>query len=656
MKSKMSFFNRGVMKQDFKQHGWISLLFFVGLFFIFPLQFLMAASNDDHIYHYLKNIFDAGFEISAVATIGVSIGAGIFLFRYLMMKDAADMVHSLPIRRGGLYINHAASGVLLLMIPIWLNAAITALILLGTNVSPMLQPSSLLEWGAILTLISVFSFLFTVFVGMLTGMSVAQGILTIIFLFLPAGLALLVSYQLKIFLYGFSERYIETSRVENWSPAIRFISIRPENLLTSAELAYYIALIVIFFLAGFVLYRNRSLETVTQPLSFRFLRPIFLSGVTFCAMLLGGTYFTEYQQYNTFWLVFGYLFGAAAGYLVAYMVLQKSWRVFQLRTAGGFAGYAAIIALLLFSVQADVFGYESNVPAADEIAGVYFGEDAYQLHQKIAENRTPFSDDQQYIQAVRTLHDQIAARQPEVSGHPSTLRPVFIAYDLNNGEKIVREYTISLDMFQYELKPILEARPYKRDRFALHQLDMPVDKITFLPVERYDEGITIVDQEEISALKALLKREILSLSVDEMNDKRKRWGDIEFLFSNDDRHHYAFAKAHDEIEQWLADKGYLEKARLNADEVASMEIFQLKEKIDINYPEPLESKFEDYSTDKNTMKVEEKQLIEEALLLYSDPYEAPKSEYGVKFTMHDGMRFIGVFADENLPSFINEHF
>ncbi len=656
MKSKTSFFNRGVIKQDLRQHGWVSLLFFVGLFVLFPLQFLMAASSEDNSYHSLKSIFAVGFELNAAAAIGVSIGAGIFLFRYLMAKDSADMVHSLPIRRGGLYISHAASGFLLLLVPVWLNAFATALILLSADVSPQLGLLDVLEWGGVMTMISLFTFLFTVFVGMLTGMSVAQGILTVIFMFLPGALALLISYQLKIFLYGFSERYISTSQVENWSPIARFVSIRPENLLAPAELAAYISLAVLFFFAGYLLYKNRSIETATQPLAFPFLRPIFLAGVTFCATLLGGTYFSEYQRYDTFWLIFGYLFGAAAGYLAAYMILQKSWRVFQLRTAAGFAGYAAAIALLLFSVQTDVFGYEANVPAADEIAGVYLGEDVYQMHQKEAESRSVFSDDRQYIQAVRTLHEQITARQPEASGHPSGLRPVFIVYKMKDGEKIAREYSFPRDMFQYELKPILEARPYKQDRFALHQLDKPVDKITIQPAERYGKGVTIVDQKEISAVKALLKREILSLSVDEMNDKRKRWGDIEFLFTNDNRQQYVFAKTYDELERWLADKGYLEKARVNAEEVASIDIFELKGTLNRNQPEPLEKKFEEYSSRKDTVKIEEKQLIEEALLLYSDPYEAPDSKYGVKFTLKDGMRFIGVFADENLPSFINEHF
>ncbi|GAE95103.1 hypothetical protein JCM21714_4312 [Gracilibacillus boraciitolerans JCM 21714] len=53
------------------------------------------------------------------------------------------------------------------------------------------------------------------------------------------------------------------------------------------------------------------------------IKPIFkFGGVTFCFMLLGGTYFGLVQGQYVAWISFGYLFGAILGYLLTEMLLQ----------------------------------------------------------------------------------------------------------------------------------------------------------------------------------------------------------------------------------------------------------------------------------------------------------------------------------------------
>ncbi|OEH92500.1 hypothetical protein [Bacillus solimangrovi] len=88
MKSKKSLFNVGIVKQDLRQHGWVSVLYLLGLLFALPLQMLMI--NEDSFrstYDNLETYFDIGVTIQIIFIYTLSILAGIFLFRYLQTKD-----------------------------------------------------------------------------------------------------------------------------------------------------------------------------------------------------------------------------------------------------------------------------------------------------------------------------------------------------------------------------------------------------------------------------------------------------------------------------------------------------------------------------------------------------------------------------------------
>lgn len=657
MKSKISFFNAGLIKQDFKQHGWIGLVYLIGLLFSLPLTLMMLASSEMNHYRIPENFFRVGMEIQIIFILTVPIAAGIFIFRYMQVKDSSDMIHSLPIGRGQLYLNHIVSGLLMLLIPVWVTGAVTGVVSYFHPFSEHLAMSDLMVWIGITSLMTLFFFIFSVFVGMNTGQSVAQGIITYILLLLPMALIVLISFHLKQFLYGFSDTFI-SSGIEKWSPIASFIDVayRPFSI---TEILIYGLLIIVFGTSGYFLYKLRHVESATDPISFTIFKPIFKYGVTFCAMILAGAYFSEAQNLEGLgWTYFGYIVGAIGGYIIADMVLNKTWRVFGIKMIRGLIGFSLVMVILLIGIQTDVIGYETKLPNVNKVEGVYFGNGPYELRDRLLNNDPVFHEDQTFIQDVHSLHQKITITKPKRQNDyymDTLIRSVFIAYKMENGRMMVRQYTIPTKDFSQELAPIIESEIYKQERFSLKNLEKPIDKITISPSEYVTQKqIIITNPTEILEVTEALKQDILSLTYEEMSDSRRSVSNIEFLFSDDNRAYFEATMFFDQLEGWLREKGYLDKTRVLPEDISSMQVAKVQaedtergyhpEEVFFKSPVNIKAEF---------IEIKDKIEIEEALNNYSGYGIAT---YFVKFRTHQGHEFYGTFREGNIPTFIPQYF
>ncbi len=468
----------GLLKQDFKQHGWISLAYFVALIFIIPMNLLMIATNPKHHLYdspYLSELIYVEFGLLVIFVIGASIATGMFIFRYLHVKESADAIHSLPVLRRELYFTHVISGLIMLCVPTWLTAIVTWIVYQLVPMSSRLSSSELFATIGVISLMSAVIYIFTVGVSMITGQFVAQGALTVILLFLPTGLMALIGYHLSLLLFGFSSTYLEANGLSYWSPLVRIAMIQEQSFDTS-EVILYCILAIVFLVAGYLLYKARHIETATDTISFKLLKPIFRYGVTFCMMLVGGAYFVTFQQEVHGWLYFGYAVGAIGGYFVAEMVLQKTWRVFELRLVKGFLIYTIVIIVLVIGLNSDILGYETRVPELEQIEGAYYGS-PYGLNEKLRNDQKAFENDPAFVESIRELHEKITTDQPKASegGTESeeSYTHAFIAYKLKSGGVLVRQYTVSTEAIEEQLRPIYESKIYKDDYYALDQLDIP---------------------------------------------------------------------------------------------------------------------------------------------------------------------------------------
>ncbi|MFC3885887.1 DUF6449 domain-containing protein [Bacillus songklensis] len=669
MQSKTLLFNRGIWKQNVRNVGWIGLVYFLCLVFALPLQLLMISSNEERAYYYnAKGLLDHQFmqEFQILLMFVLPVLLAIFLFRYMQVKLSADYIHSLPIRRETLFHQQVLLGSLILVVPVVLTGIILWILYGVLDFSDYFPKGEIGHWVCVTILWDLFVFFAGVFVAVFTGMSVLQGALTYILLLFPAGIMVLTFMNAKYFLFGFAVDYYLDANSEQIIPIVRATDMT-RNPLTAKEVFVYILLIIIFYALSLVVYKKRHIEAATQAIAFRSLQPVFKYGVTFCTMLLGGLYFGETQS-DFGWLLFGLIIGSLIGYLIAEMILQKTWRVFD-RWKGYFY-FALVMFVFGMLLQMDVTGYEKKVPQLADVKRVYFGESVYPLtdryqkqKQEDAAQRVVYADneqefffeDKENIKHIFNLHQQIIKEKPATTNSRNT-RSVVIGYELNNGQKIVRHYEIPFDAYRPLYKPIVESNEFKENRYSLLRPDSPsdIDKITVQPDGPTGKRAAITDPQKIKEFTSVVKKELKAETSQQIFDENEGWGYIEFLYSDNKLMNMAWKKSYTQVEQWLKENGLLEDARVMPSDLAYAVAIRNEEGKEIHHfiqANEVEEKFKDRA---DAFKIKDKQQLEQCLR------EAKRKEQGAYviafYFMGDPYPDFQVFDESSVPAFIKQHF
>ncbi|BCG57564.1 DUF6449 domain-containing protein [Paenibacillus sp. URB8-2] len=595
MTSRRFYFNRGMIRQNLRQHSWIAAVYLLGLLFALPLQMFLGG-NPDTPPQKVDDLFRISGSLPMLFTLTLPVAAGLLLFRYLQHKGAADMAHSLPLRRKHLLTVQLFSGSILLLVPVWLTALAAGVMQNWDGNMFLYSGADVWTWGAIVSVLTLFLFTLTSFVGICLGLTVLQGIVVYILLILPAVLSQMVLYHLSIYLYGFP--YQNNLRgIDYWSPFLHMMEITAKPY-TWGELGIYAALIVLFVLLSYVLYRKRRVETAGQAMAFTYFNPLFRGGVMLSAMLISGTYFAQMRSGLSGWSFTGFALGAVIGYAGAEMVIRKSWQILNRKLPLQFAGYAVVLGLLLYLPVSPMTGFEARVPAADTISEIYAGSnyEGYRDSQPAAVSSVdyntigspykgiaPFSSDPTYITNVRKLHEALVQVRPgDGEGRykiysERTLFGYTLVYKLKDGSKITRQYNVPQAGFEPELKAVMESPEFKRTKYLLPLLDKPIASIQ---VSSGVRSVTISEPADIAAFKMLLKKEILNMSFKDQTDDAVPLATIRIATEESMNHPYSgylfegynWNPSFHELGAWLEQKGYADKVRIKADDLLSVEV------------------------------------------------------------------------------------
>lgn len=621
MPSKTSWFNRELLILDFRSVGWISLLYTIALFFIMPVKIMFVLSND---HRYTKADLAASFTdpfqinwfFQVLIYFIVPILLAIFLFRFIHVKEQAELIHAFPIKREKIFVQKAFSGVIFLTVPLLVNAVILVVLTQVFDISSFLSFGEIAEWFGTIWLFLMVLFFASVFISMLTGISAVQGILTYIFLFFPVGFSILLFLNLQNWFYGFPANYFIFEEIERYSPLSRLAMLFNSPLKTS-EVAIGFILLVLFIGLSIILYRKRKLESASHAIAFHQLKPVFKYGVTFCFMLLGGMYFLEVERSSdSLWVYFGYFWFSIIGYFIAEMILQKSWRVFG--AIKGYLVYAFVMSIVFIGLHFDFTGYEKKVPALEEIDHVYFGPYLYETEENL--KRHYEYDSEEAIEAIYNLHSEIV-KTPTQQG--SSYEEVNIHYKLKNGETMIRNYTLSNShMFKEELNAIYATEEYKEKQFKIYKVDpKAVDRIT---IEEHDityEKHVITDPDMIEEAVTMLQKDIQEVDYDVIHmDAYKNY--TTFTLNNGDVFNVYGTERFKQFTKWLESNGFKGTALEKAEKVSHLFVAKESDLQTIEderfYMENVFFNGEEYDF---FVKVTDKQLIAHAMEHTTDPYE-----------------------------------
>ncbi|KAF0819876.1 MULTISPECIES: DUF6449 domain-containing protein [unclassified Cytobacillus] len=648
MQSKTSLIKREILKTIFRSVGWVSIVYFLGLFFAIPLDIIMNSSEEQRKFLDIENLYQYNFQLQFILSISVPVILSVFLFRYTQVKQYSDLLHSLPVKRESIFHQYALTGIMLLILPVLLIALIVLFLYQPLNLQDFYSVGEIIKWVGITLLFNMVLYMTGVSVGMLTGLSAVQGVLTYIFLLLPVGLIILVSINLPYYLFGFPDQYYMTSKFEKFSPLITITQMN-ERTPSSVEAVIYLLLIVCLYFVGLQIYKRRRMEAVSHSLVFPITKPIFKYGVTFCSMLLGGGYFGEMQD-GIAWIISGYVFGALIGYAAAEMVLQKSWRVTI--HVKGLMIYTAVMAALFVLFQFDLTQYEKSIPRSNEIERVYFSDNFY-LYSDADHEEPLYLKEYENIDLVRRFHEKLVEdehRHEHVSGRDS----VFIVYELKNGEKLVRSYSINKREYKPFLKLIYESKEYKMATNEIFQVSSDeTAKITITPTGPVTKRVVITDKQELMEAVEILTEEVETASYEELQGDYEPYADIEIYHKDSKKAYMTWNPAYKRFEEWLETKSLLKDAKVNSNDI-SFALAAKVEDIEINFAAgySYEEIFEEMTDSRSSIKITDKEKIESILRNSNGSYEG---DFIIAFYF-DEQRSIDIkwFTEKTVPNFIKK--
>ncbi|PLR84326.1 DUF6449 domain-containing protein [Bacillus sp. V33-4] len=648
MLSRISLFNREIVRQITRSVGWVGIVYLLGLVVALPLRLLMQVSSEYPNYQKYENLFQVDFPIQMLFILSVPILMAIFLFRFLHVKQPADLMHSLPMTRSRIFHQYTLTGAVLLVVPVILTMLIVLILYKVLDLNLYFGIDEIFYWGGVTVLISLVLFLAGVFVGMFTGITAVHGVLSYVFLVFPAGIVFLLVSSLGFFLLGFPDSYYLHTKIETYSP-LTHAMVLESRVLSPGIATVYAILIGLLYAGSLFFYKKRQVEAVSQAIAFEKLTPMFKYGAAICFMLLGGIYFGNIGMKSSWW-IFGYIAGSIIGYFIAEMVLQKTWRVFT-----NVKGYFIFVAVMLLSFAASqlIFNlYEKNIPELSEVKQVYFSDVPYHYaNSEDFESELTFTlKEPENVKAVLDLHRSI------VNTRSTKKESIFFAYELENGKKVVREYEVNRNDFDELLKPIRESTEYKNASNEIFLVDTEeVDKITITPRGMRTKNAVIADSKDIKEAITILKEDAKLETYEQMNHFAYINSDVELLLDNDKRIFFEWKRSYKQFEQWLDDKNLLAEASLLPEDINYILVADKQDLV----PDPY------IAFDDHTLL---KKLEEEGKVLKIENKDEISSMITAAETHIDGAFIAAIYYHEKgnyeitslkenkLPEFIKDHF
>lgn len=483
MRSKTSYFNGTLFKKNLSRYWplW-GLASFGGA--MFPLAMLLELLHNGFQFWSPLETRQAYYTVLSygvpVISIVYAILCAMAVWNYLYNARSVGMMHTLPIRREGLFVTNVLSGLTMMAIPYAVTGVLLVLVsLLFGGFEPM---------GVLVTVLgvmgeSLFFFGLATFCAFIVGNVFMLPALYGLLNFIAVLTDFMVNLLAQGFCFGLNSSYSGT--VEWLSPVVYLIQkISPNStyetqwvtdrlggqryetsVLTSVTLengwliAAYAAAGAALLGLAWLLYRRRRSESAGDVVAVGWMKPVFRYGCAVYAAILGGRLlyallwesFQSGQYFTLLPMILCMIAGGAVGYYAASMLLAKTPRVFK-TTWKGMLAVALGCAALCGALKYDLFGVTRRVPAPDSVklVNVYAAGSNYYL--------TPGKDDA-LIEKVRTLHQTIiddkdyalttaSAATEAYSGAdgevPYAYTTVRFTYTLNSGLKVERRYNLYL--------------------------------------------------------------------------------------------------------------------------------------------------------------------------------------------------------------------
>lgn len=413
MNLKASFFNTALFKSNLKRFWWISAGIFAA-FLAVALLFLVDEHSAD------------GYLIMNGVLMVIAGLLPPILFSYLNSAGSVSCMHALPVKRRAHFLTNTASVFFLVLAP---AAVCYAIGLIYSGAEGLSLGLRLIKYFASMLLCITISSAAGTLGAMITGNTIAAIVFGIILFAFPFYFEATIYSFLNYNLYGL------------WN--VDYYAIEHFSLMEiNAFMICFFAAAVIEYIASWLLYKNRRLETNGDIISFKFLRPVFIAGVALFAGLIGYFYLSEFFERSIFLMLpFG-----IAGIVVSYMLAKKAFTVKGMWKP--IVIYCVFVTMVYFTVTYDLTGYERRVPDVADIKSIdlvieedinhkYYVDGKYYTRGLVSAEDFRYNNETDF-ENITALH-QYCIENRNLPGNMN----IPITYNLKNGGRIRRIYTVS---------------------------------------------------------------------------------------------------------------------------------------------------------------------------------------------------------------------
>jgi len=457
MKSGTSYFNIALFKKNLTRYWPIWALYALIWTYALPVTCLMVQqqtwrgeSTVQRVTSFAKDIPNMleGFGTFMAFTFGILAAMG--MFSYLYNNRSAGMMHSLPVRREGLFFTSYLAGLVCLLGP---NLLVWLLTLGAESLCGYVNLYTISIWFAAQSAMCLFFYSFAVFCAMFTGHLLALPAFYGILNFLAVVLMFLFDVLFEPFLYGYAGMTNTAEQAVLWlTPVVRLAeNVRWVNpglgyrLEGIPELVIYAIAGLIFAALALLVYRRRHIESAGDVVAVAVVRPIFKYGVALCSGLCFGYWLYAMFGFEApFGLTGSLLLWTFIGYFVAEMLLKKSFRVWK--AWRGCVVLLVLVAVGLTALRMDAFGFSTRVPAVNKVDRVVVdGMGSYPYDE--GRNFAFETDDPAIIEKTVALHQAMVNEHenPEIGpGSNMEYIRLHVVYFLSDGATMRRNYGVSL--------------------------------------------------------------------------------------------------------------------------------------------------------------------------------------------------------------------
>jgi len=344
----------------------------------------MALSSDGSFYReqtynvILANAigYAEGYRVANIiigALLAVLWGSG--TMTYVNSKVSVHFYHSIPLTRGTMYLSEILVKVICYAVPAFVTSALSICVIgVNTGIWHAMVTGILLSGGLYAILYFVFYLSIMVFAASFTGNAFSRLMTAGLVVFMPSALILFVTTILQFNSIYTSYDSLYNLALEFFTPVRIVASFVNADLIVEETSTYIsrgwetvgtILAALLFFLAGYLIYRKRRSEQSGLPVLSKIASALIKYTCMFCAAAAFGYIFELFGDGAISYCI-GSVIGALLAMMLINVILTKSAKQLFARLPGlGIFCTAFIVGFVLFGV--DVVGLDRHIPQASMI-------------------------------------------------------------------------------------------------------------------------------------------------------------------------------------------------------------------------------------------------------------------------------------------------